>query len=121
MSLKRYIITIFTLTTISLMYVFLQTQIITLGYCVQSKRNLYQQLVDENDSLRYNIKQAESLEILESKITRGKADFELAGANQISMIVIPKELSIAKNNLRQKKSLLNLFGAQREAEARPLK
>jgi hypothetical protein len=121
MSFKKTISFLFSLTFFSLIFVFFQTQIITLGYCVQSKRNLYQQLVDENDTLRYGIKRLESLEVLGKRISFEKAAYEMPVSKQLVKISVPKEYVLAKNNNVAKKNVLSLIGLQKEAEARPLR
>jgi len=121
MSLRKTVNLLFGATFFSLFFVFLQTQIIALGYCVQSKKSLYQQLTDENDNLRYDISRLESLETLNKRISYEKAAYELPRGNQLVKISVPKNYSFAKNTLGQKRGLFNLLGLQSEAEAKQLR
>ena len=121
MSLRKTVNLLFGATFFSLFFIFLQTQIIALGYCVQSKKNLYQQLTDENNTLRYEISRLESLETLNKKVSYEKSVYELPRGKQLAKIIIPKKYSYAQNTAGQKKNLLSFLGLQREAEAKQLR
>ncbi len=120
MIFKRYTTCLFIFTGVCLFYVGLQTHIIKTGYAIQSKFNIYQQLVNENDLLSYRISCLSSFNSVNKKLSFNDSEFELPQAHQYSKLVVNNKIDIAKAD-SGKKSIFGIFGFQKEAEAKPAK
>jgi hypothetical protein len=119
MTLTKFLSLVFMATLISLLYVWQQTQTVSLAYEGQRKLARFQELLDENSVLRYNLKKNTSLVKLGSRIS-GAGEFEMP--NSYCLVKLSKPVEGSKFALNQAPRMLNLasriFGIRRQAEAK---
>jgi hypothetical protein len=120
MKLSKFLSIIFSVTTFSLLYVYQQTEIFRLAYVGQKNQTVFQELLDKNSILRYNIKTNGSLARIGNKIS-GNADFQMPDSYVlVRMPASGTALNLAKESTGQETILSRLFGIKRQAEAKTL-
>jgi hypothetical protein len=119
MRLTRFLSVVFLTTLISLLYVWQQTKTISLAYETQRKLSSFQELLDENSVLRYNLKKNTSLVKLGSRIS-GAGEFEMPNSYCLVKLNKPAEgSSLVKSGAARMTNLASrIFGIKRQAEAR---
>jgi len=120
MKLHKFLLTISSVTLISLLYVHQQTEIVRLAYVGEKKTVVFQELLDKNSILRYNIGRSVSLVQLGSKIS-GSANYEMPGTYRLVKLVPSRAVSRAGAGTREKGSFLaRFFSVKTQAEAKTL-
>ena len=108
------------LTVFSLLYVYQQTEIFRLAYMGQKKQVSFEDLLDKNCLLRYNIEKNASLASIGDKIS-GYADFQMPDSYQLVRLSPSSESRDTRNQALRKTALLSrIFGTNRQAEAKTL-
>jgi len=107
-------------TFFCLAYVYQQTQIYCLAYTGGKKEQLYQDLLDKNNLLRYNLNVITSLPLMGGRVL-GSCEFEMLAISGLMRLEEPK----AKENLVKSTNkfftrLGNIFSLKSQAEATPL-
>lgn len=120
MKLSKFLLTISSITLISLLYVYQQTEILRLAYAGEKKITAFEDLLDKNSILRYNIGKSASLVHIGSKIS-GSADYEMPGTYRLVRLVSRQRSSKAAQVAFKRENLLSrLFGIKQQAEARTI-
>ncbi len=120
MKLSKFLMTISSVTLISLLYVHQQTEIVRLAYVGEKKTVVFQELLDKNSVLRYNIGRSVSLVQLGSKIS-GSANYEMPSTYRLVKLVPSRAVSMAGTGTREKESFLSrFFSVKTQAEAKTL-
>ncbi len=121
MRLPKFLIIIFTMTIVSLCYVWQQTEIFRLGYEGQHNQSIFQNLLDENSSLRYSLTKSTSLVKIGDKIADNK-DFQMPDNYYLVRVEVDKSNpQYAKSNYAKKTNLVSkILGAKSEAVAKPI-
>lgn len=104
----------------SLLYVYQQTEIIRLAYVGQKSQVAFDELLDKNNILRYNIKKNASLVCIGGRVWGG-SDFQMPENYQLVRLAPSEEALGIKGNLfsRGKETVLSrVFGIKRQAEAK---
>ncbi len=108
------------ITLFSLLYVYQQTEIFRLAYTGQRRLVLFQDLLDKNTILRYNITRNASLTRIGNKVPI-TGDFEMPGTYRLVKLTHPlRELKISRQMPKRETLLSRIFGVTRQAEARPI-
>lgn len=89
MRLRYFILCLMTLTCISLVYTWQQTEIIKLAYLENNKNKVCKELLDRNQYLRYNLSIQKSALSLGNKFLDGAANFELPQPSQMMTLLLP--------------------------------
>lgn len=120
MKLSRFLsITIF-ITVFSLLYVYQQTEIFRLAYTGQKKLMFFEDLLDKNCVLRYNIEKNASLASIGNKISE-YADFQMPESFQlVRLSPARRTVNLKKPSLSGENLLSKVFGIKRQAEARTI-
>ena len=118
MKLSKFLSVIFSVTFVSLLYVYQQTEIIRLAYAGQKNTAIFEELLDTNSALRYNLGKSVSLVRLGSKIEQDK-DFQMPESYRLVKLSYPQGL-VNKAALEVKRENLfsRIFGVKEQAEAR---
>jgi hypothetical protein len=120
MKLHKFLSIISFITCLSLLYVHQQTEIFRLAYAGQKKLALYQDLLDKNSFLRYNVKRNASLVQISRKISR-LADFQMPDTYRFVRLTSSREgLKLTKESVPKETLLSRIFGIKRRAEAKTL-
>lgn len=120
MKLPKFLLTVFFITLFSLLYVCQQTEIFRLAYTGQKKLAVFQDLLDENTILRYNVTRNTSVTSIGSKVSMA-SDFEMPGTYRLVKLTYPlKELKTTLKAPRQETLLSRFLGVKRRAEAKTI-
>lgn len=123
MRLTKFLSLVFLATFFSLLYVWQQTKTVRLAYEGQKKIIRFQELLDENSLLRYNLKKNTSLVKIGSKIS-GAGEFEMPNSYCLVKLNKPVEGAIFAKNGAGVSRMPNLasliFGIKRQAEAKTI-
>jgi len=120
MKLTKFLSIASCVTLFSLLYVYQQTEIFHLAYIGQKKSSAFQDSLDKNTILRYNINTCASLTRLDNKLSE-YADFEMPYTYRLVRLTRAQDGFKAGNQQRylKRESILSiLFGIKRQAEAK---
>lgn len=107
-------------TLFSLFYVYQQTEILRFAYSEQKQKVIFQELLDKNSILRYNIEKNCSLVNIGSSVAN-RSDFQMPDKYQLVRLVPSKQGLIFAAGSSSKETLLSrVFGIKRQAEARTI-
>ena len=118
MRLNKFLSLIIFITFFSMFYVYQQSEIMRLAYAEQKQHAVFQELLDKNSILRYNIEKNSSLVNIGS-ILSSRSDFEMPDKYQLVRLV-PTNAGVAfTEGLGSKETLLSrIFGLTKQAEAK---
>jgi len=116
MRVSKFLTIVFSITAFSLLYVYQQTEIFRLAYVGQKKQAFYEDLLDKNSILRYNMESNASLVHIGSKIS-GSADFQMPDSYRL--------ISLAPRGKKGKQVsrqtiISRVFGVKSQAEAKTI-
>jgi hypothetical protein len=119
MRLPRFLSIIILITGISITYVYQQTEIFRLAYAGQKQQTIFEDLLDKNSILRYNIEKSCSLVHLGS--LTNLSDYQMPDRYQLVRLVPSRqELELKEASSSKETILSRLFGVKRQAEARTI-
>lgn len=117
MRISRFVAVVSFITCFSLLYVYQQSEIFRLAYVGQKKQSSFQDLLDKNTILRYNIERNASLISIGNKIS-GSKDFQMPDSYRLVKLSATKEgLRINSENPAKQTMIARLFGIRSQAEA----
>jgi len=121
MRLNKFLFLAFLVTSFSLTYVWQQTKTVRLAYEGQKKLVRFQELLDENSVLRYNLKKNTSLVKIGSSLS-GSGEFQMPNSYCLVKLSKPVEgVKFAKNGaLRRTNFASRIFGINKQAEAKTI-
>jgi hypothetical protein len=121
MKLSKFLTLAFMITSFSLLYVWQQTEVFRLAYAGQKNLAVFQDSLDENSLLRYNLKKDTSLVRIGTKAS-ASGDFQMPDNYCLVRLATAKEgIKAAKGYSPKKKNLLSrIFEVKRQAEAKTL-
>ena len=120
MRLNKFLSTVIYVTLFSLFYVYQQTEIVRLAYAEQKQQVVFQELLDKNSILRYNIEKNCSLVNIGGSVSN-HSDFQMPDKYQLVRLVPSKEgLTFAQGSPNRETLLSRVFGIKRQAEARTI-
>jgi hypothetical protein len=120
MKVSTFLMVVTVGTAVAVLYVFQQTEIFRLAYACQKNHAAFQELLDKNTVLRYNIQKSASLIRIGDKVSR-QENFQLPDAYRLVKLKCPPTLVRVSQPQPQRETLVyRLFGIKREAEARTL-
>ncbi|MEI6631922.1 MAG: hypothetical protein WCL25_04845 [bacterium] len=120
MRLSRFLALIFIITSFSLLYVWQQTEIFCLAYIDQSNFTTFQDLLDKNTVLRYNMGKNTSLVRIASKVDEGLAFQMPQGYHLVRLTGTKDNLRLVKQAPKRESLAFRLFGIKRQAEAKTI-
>ncbi|HTY44659.1 MAG TPA: hypothetical protein VMD52_01540 [Patescibacteria group bacterium] len=116
MKLKHILIVVLLGTLFCLLYVYQQADIYRLAYVLQKQQAVFQELLDKNTLLRYNIEKSASLIRIGDKISDTR-NFQMPDTFRLVSIRTPRVM-VPSRYVAQKESLVSrIFGIKRQAEA----
>lgn len=120
MRLSRFLMALTFVTSLSLLYVFQQTEIIRLAYLGQKRSGRYQDLLDKNSILRYTIKSKVSLVQIGNSLTKD-TEYEMPDTYRLVRLPYSREGFRLKVEAPEKETILSrIFGIKSQAEAKTL-
>jgi len=120
MKLSKFLFLTFFITAFSLLYVYQQTEVFRLAYTGQKKQVSFDDLLDKNTNLRYNINRNASLARIGSKVS-ASSEYEMPVGYRLVRVAPAKEKASGEISLAAGEKLLTrLFSISAQAEARTL-
>ncbi len=120
MKVSKFLLLISTLTAFVTLYVYQQSEIFRLGYTIDKKQGAFQELLDKNALLRYNVQKNASLIRLSAKLS-GSADFQMPDTYRLVKVVYPQgNFRLAGQFARKENLFARIFGVKREAQAKTI-
>ncbi len=120
MRLTRFLsITVF-ITSFCVLYVYQQSEIFRLAYLGQKKQATFNELLDKNTVLRYNIKKNSSLVNIGSRISDTN-EFQMPDNYRFVKFISSRDgLKLADQNQGRTGLLARIFSLKREAQAKTI-
>lgn len=112
MKFHKIILIIVCVTVFSVVYVYQQTQIFCLAYTGEKKQETYQDLLDKNNLLRYNVNVITSVSSIGPKVMKG-SEFEMPIKTAVVKLGTPKKAISVKSRLA---GLIDIFSLKAEAK-----
>jgi len=120
MKLNKFLVLVACLTTLSLLYVYQQTEIFRLAYLGQKKITLCQELLDKNTVIRYNIARNASLIRIGNKVATS-ADFQMPDTYRLVKLSRPLEgIKVAQYIPKKETMIARIFGIKTQAQAKTI-
>ena len=117
MRISRFVTAVSFITCFSLLYVYQQSEIFRLAYVGQKKQAYFQDLLDKNTILRYNIERNGSLISIGDKIAESK-DFQMPDSYRLVKLSPTKEgLREKLENPARQALIARIFRIKNQAEA----
>ncbi len=120
MRLNKFLSTVIFVTFFSILYVYQQSEIIRLAYSEQKQHAVFQELLDKNSILRYNIEKRCSLVNIGSNLP-GRSDFQMPEKYQLVRLVPTKTgVAFTEGSAVRETLLTRIFSPDQQAEARTI-
>jgi hypothetical protein len=120
MRLNKFLSTVILITLFSLLYVYQQTEVFRLAYIGQKKQAVFQDSLDKNSILRYNINRNASLVHIGNKVL-GYADFYMPESYRLVKLYPLGKSSVQADQTNKRENIFSqLFGITRQAEAKTI-
>lgn len=120
MKLSKFLSLISTVTFISCLYVYQQTEILRLAYLGQKQRAAFEELLDKNSFLRYNLEKGISLVRIGERLSKA-ADLQMPDTYRLVRLTPAQRAPRLKaEGANSRNILVRLFGIKRQAEAKTI-
>lgn len=119
MNLSKFLLLTVVATMICVLYVYQQSEIFRMAYAGQKKLGDYQELLDKNAVLKYNIERSASLIRLGAKINQA-ADFQMPDTFQLVRLDKPLEGQTLVSSKPRQSLAARIFSVKRQAEAKTI-
>ncbi|MCX5700907.1 MAG: hypothetical protein NTZ63_05145 [Candidatus Omnitrophica bacterium] len=119
MRLNKFLTMVLSVTLFSLFYVYQQTEIVRLAYSEQKQHSVFQDLLDKNSNLRYNIEKSCSLVNIGASVSN-HSDFQMPDKFQLVRLVPGKEGITFVQQSANKETLLSRIFGKGQAEAKTI-
>jgi len=120
MKLSRFLLLISLATFFVLLYVYQQSEIFRMGYISHKKQEVFQELLDKNTVLRYNIQQKSSLTRIGNKVSRYE-DFEMPDTFRLVKLRYPQNnRGGIEQGIKTKNFISRLLSVKTEAQAKTI-
>ncbi|MDP2941172.1 MAG: hypothetical protein Q8N85_02830 [Candidatus Omnitrophota bacterium] len=120
MKLSKFLFLTFFITAFSLLYVYQQTEVFLLAYAGQKKQVSFDDLLDKNTNLRYNINRNASLARIGSKVS-ASSEYEMPVGYRLVRVASAKEKASGEISFAAGEKLFTrLFSIRAQAEAKTL-
>ena len=122
MKLIRFVFLVGIITCVSLIYLYQETETVKLSYTASKKSNRYQDLLEQNKNLKYNIARLKSVSSLGNKVLKDNANFEIPRPAQLAEIKLRNNKKVKLASIQRKSNLiLSFFSLKSQAEAQTIK
>ncbi|PIP18768.1 MAG: hypothetical protein COT38_00805 [Candidatus Omnitrophica bacterium CG08_land_8_20_14_0_20_41_16] len=120
MRLNKFLSSIIFVTLFSVLYVYQQSEIVRLAYAEEKQHIAFQELLDRNSVLRYNIEKNCSLINIGNTLF-GRSDFQMPDKYQLVRLVPTNAGATFVKAAGNKETLLSrIFGLNKQAEAKTI-
>jgi len=120
MNLSRFLLLTVVATMMCVLYVYQQSEIFRMAYAGQKQLGDYQDLLDKNAVLKYNIEKSASLIRIGMKINQA-TDFQMPDTFQLVRLEKPLEgQSLVSHQSKRQSLAARIFSVKRQAEAKTI-
>lgn len=120
MNMRKFLMLAVVITGVSLLYVYLQTEIFRLAYLGERTQETMEDFLDKNTLLRYNIEQKSSVVSIGEKMCVS-SDFQMPDAYCLVRVMPTQGGTVSVQSTSQRPSLAaRIFGIKRQAEAKTI-
>lgn len=120
MKVSKFLLLVSSITVFVILYVYQQSEIFRLGYLIDKRQASFQELLDKNALLRYNVQKNASLIHLGARISAG-ADFQMPDTYRLVKVVYPAANLKPAGKLTGKENIfVRIFGVKTQAEAKTI-
>ena len=120
MKVSKFLLLVSALTAFIILYVYQQSEIFRLGYLIDKRQGKFQELLDRNALLRYNVQKNASLIHLGAKLSSG-TDFQMPGTYRLVKVMYPAANFKAAGQFARKENIFaRIFGVKSQAEAKTI-
>ncbi|MFA5118875.1 MAG: hypothetical protein WC695_08535 [Candidatus Omnitrophota bacterium] len=121
MKLSRFLVIAVFVTSFAVLYVWQQTEIIRLAYTGQKSLSVFQDSLDNNSVLRYNLKRKTSLINIGNRV-EGNKDFQMPDSYCLVKLASQKEDLglVSRAPVKRENILARLFGIKMQAQAQTI-
>lgn len=120
MKLPKFLSIVSVLTFFSFLYVCQQTKILRLAYTGQKRLTVFEDLLDKNSILRYNVQKSASLSRIGNRIS-DYVDYEMPQSYRVVRLATSPENFRVNAQASNKETVLSrFFGIKRQAEAKTI-
>lgn len=118
MRMNKFLSMVIFITFFSILYVYQQSEIIRLAYAGQKQHAVFQDLLDKNSVLRYNIEKNSSLVNIGSSLSNHDG-FQMPDKYQLVKLVPTQSGVDFVESISDKQGFISrIFGLNRQAEAK---
>lgn len=108
------------ITFFAFLYVYQQTEILRLAYVGQKRVSVFEDLLDKNSILRYNLEKSVSLIRIGDKIS-SRAQLEMPESYKLVKLSLPEQERSKAPVAGKENAFSRLFGVKTQAEAKTVK
>ena len=120
MRIAKFLVSMSVFTLFVTMYVYQQSAIFRLGYLIDRKQARFQDLLDKNALLRYNVQKDASLVRIGDKFSK-RADFQMPDTYRlVKLEMVADNTKLIAEAPKKENIFARIFGAQRQAEAKTI-
>jgi len=118
MRMNKFLSMVIFITFFSVLYVYQQSEIIRMAYAGQKQYAVFQDLLDKNSILRYNIEKNSSLVNIGSSLS-DRSDFQMPDKYQlVKLVATPAGVALAEAGGSRQGLVSRILGLNRQAQAK---
>lgn len=119
MKLTRFLSIIGCVTTVSCFYVYQQTEILRLAYAGQKKKVVFEEILDKNNFLRYNLEKSISLVRIGDRVSQA-GQFQMPDNYRLVRVTGAGVSGQEAQSLKPQSLASRIFSIKRQAEAKTI-
>ena len=119
MRLSRFLLLLIFITALSLLYVYQQTEVVHLAYAGQKKITSFEDLLDKNSVLRYNL--GKRISLVRIGELSDNSDFQMPDTYKLVRLSSRERPKVSARAPKKENLASRIFGVRQEAEARTTK
>ena len=120
MRMTKFFSVIVFITSFAVLYVYQQSEIFRMAYLGQKKQVTFNELLDKNTALRYNIRKNSSLVAIGNRINATN-EFQMPDNYRYVKFISSRDgLKLADQNQNREGLLARIFSLRREAQAKTI-
>ncbi len=120
MRMTKFFSVVVFITSFAVLYVYQQSEIFRMAYLGQKKQATFNELLDKNTALRYNLRKNSSLVAIGNRINDSK-EFQMPDNYRYVKFISSRDgLKLADQNQSREGLLARIFSLRREAQAKTI-
>lgn len=117
MRLSRFLSLVTFITALSLLYVYQQTEVVRLAYVGQKRMGIFEELLDKNSVLRYNL--GKRISLVRIGELSENSDFQMPDSYKlVKLSASGQRLRVSAHKPSKENLASRIFGVKQEAQAK---